>query len=85
MADKNNTGMNPIVAGVVGMGVGAAVGAAAVVLSDEEKRKDLIDAAGELKNQAMDSLHDAEATAKDATDDIKAKAVKKFKGATKGK
>jgi gas vesicle protein len=54
--NDKKTGLNPMVASLAGAALGAAVGAGAVILSDEKNRKKLEEALEGLKKQGFDVL-----------------------------
>lgn len=54
--EDSKKGVNPMIAGLAGVAVGAAVGAGAIVLSDEKNRKKLEKVLGELKDQGFKVL-----------------------------
>lgn len=56
MADNKKGGVNPMIASLAGAAVGAAVGAGAVILSDEKNRKKLEAALEGLKKQGFNVL-----------------------------
>lgn len=60
MAVQQNNTNKSLIAGVVGMVVGALAGAAAVFLSDEENREKVGKVAGEVKTRGNEVLKDIE-------------------------
>lgn len=54
--DNKKGGVNPMMASLAGAAIGAAVGAGAVILSDEKNRKKLEAALEGLKKQGFDVL-----------------------------
>lgn len=79
-------GVNPMVASLAGAAIGAAVGAGAVILSDEKNRKKLESALEGLKKQGFNVLeiakNEAESIKKQLTP-VAEEAVKEVKKATK--
>lgn len=69
MADDK--GMNPAVAGAVGVAVGAAVGVAAAELADKDKREAVAEKVGELKEQGQQMYSDLKDKIAEVTDDAK--------------
>ena len=55
-SDEKKGGVNPMIASLAGAAIGAAVGAGAVILSDEKNRKKLEAALEGLKKQGFDVL-----------------------------
>lgn len=55
-SEESGKGVNPMIAGLAGVAVGAAVGAGAIVLSDDKNRKKLEKVLGELKDQGFKVL-----------------------------
>lgn len=55
-SEESNKGVNPMIAGLAGVAVGAAAAAGAIVLSDEKNRKKLEKVLGELKDQGFKVL-----------------------------
>ncbi len=83
---QNSQGVNPIVMGAVG----AAVGAAAVVLSNEKNRQKVMDTlnnagqeADKLKGQASDKLDELKSQAGEIQEDLQSKAEKAAEDAKK--
>lgn len=54
--DQKKGGMNPMLASLAGAAVGAAVGAGAIILSDEKNRKKLESALESLKKQGFNVM-----------------------------
>lgn len=84
--DKKSGGVNPMVASLAGAAIGAAVGAGAVILSDEKNRKKLESALEGLKKQGFDVLEIAKKEAssiKKQLTPMAEEAVKEVKKATK--
>lgn len=85
-SDDKKGGVNPMMASLAGAAIGAAVGAGAVILSDEKNRKKLESALEGLKKQGFDvleiakreagSIRDQLAPAEEAVTEVK-KVVKK--------
>lgn len=84
--DKKSGGVNPMVASLAGAAIGAAVGAGAVILSDEKNRKKLEGALEGLKKQGFNVLeiakNEAESIKKQLTPAAE-EAVKEVKKAVK--
>lgn len=55
-SEESGKGVNPMIAGLAGVAVGAAAAAGAIVLSDEKNRKKLEKVLGELKSQGFKVL-----------------------------
>ncbi len=55
-SEDSGRGVNPMIAGLAGVAVGAAAAAGAIVLSDEKNRKKLEKVLGELKDQGFKVL-----------------------------
>lgn len=87
--DNKKGGVNPMMASLAGAAIGAAVGAGAVILSDEKNRKKLEAALEGLKKQGFDvleiakkeasSLRNQLAPAQDEIKEVKKVAKKKSK------
>lgn len=71
--DGGKGGINPVVAGVAGAVIGAGVAAAAIVLSDEEKRKQLGNSLNEVKDKAEDLIEDAQKGIQDKKEEVEKK------------
>ena len=81
-------GVNPMVASLAGAAIGAAVGAGAVILSDEKNRKKLENALEGLKKQGFDVLEIAKKEASSIRNQLAPageEAVKEVKKVTKRK
>lgn len=70
---ENKGGINPVVAGVAGAIIGAGAAAAAIVLSDEEKRKQLGNSLNEVKDKAEELVEDAQKGVQDKKEEIEKK------------
>lgn len=69
-SNKNDKGMNPLAAGVIGAAVGAAVGAAAVELADEKNRENLQNKLEELEEKGEQVYAGLKKTATNVKDKV---------------
>lgn len=68
----NDNKQSPVAAGLIAAGVGAAVGAAAVLLSDKDRRDKIVHKAKDVQDRAKKAIGTMKSAAEDTVNDVKA-------------